>query len=347
MNREDVPPLSSTEDVARISVDAKTRLHSASHSEILAGYTSDIYFVRTIEILRSLGLADVPVVAEVFPGRDGICVGVEEVRYLLRDRDVRVHSLAEGDSFSAREVIMRIEGPYGRFGMYETVLLGMLAQPSGWATAARAIVTVAGEKPVYVFGARHVHPAVAPVMERAAIIGGMRGSACILGAKLVGQEPVGTMPHAFVLIVGDTVRAALAYHERMPARVPRLVLVDTFNDEAVEALRVAEALGSDLAAIRLDTPRERGSVTPDLVREVRARLDLAGHHKVQIFVSGGLTPERIPALSEAGADAFGVGSHVSAAQPIDMTMDLREVNGRPIAKRGRTPGRTPTPRLRP
>ena len=146
--------------------------------------------------------------------------------------------------------------------------------------------------------------------------------------------------------VGDTVRAATAYHERMPAGVPRLVLVDTFTDEAVEALRVAEALGRKLDAIRLDTPRERGSVTPDLVREVRARLTLAGHGNVQIFVSGGLTPERMQALSEAGADAFGVGSYVSAAPPIDMTMDLREINGRPIAKRGRTPGRTPTTRLR-
>ena len=343
----DIRPLSSIEDVGQLAIDAKNRLHSASHAEILAGYTSDIYFVRTLEILRALGLADVPVTAEIFPSRDGLCVGVEEVRYLLRDSGVRIESLAEGEPFSAREVIMRIEGPYARFGMYETVLLGMLAQPSGWATAARDVVTVAGKKPVYGFGARHVHPAVAPVMERAAMIGGTRGAACILGAKLAGQEPVGTMPHAFVLIVGDTVRAALAYHEQMPAGVPRLVLVDTFTDEAVEALRVAEALGSDLAAIRLDTPRERGGVTPDLIREVRARLDIAGHRNVQIFVSGGLTPERIAALSEAGADAFGVGSYVSAAPPIDMTMDLREVNGRPLAKRGRTPGRTPTSRLRP
>ncbi len=344
---DEVRRLSSIGDIGRLSVDAKNRLHSASHSEILAGYTTDVYFVRTLEILRSLGLADTPVLAEIFPSQDGVCVGVEEVRYLLRDSGVKIESLAEGERFSAREIIMRIEGPYARFGMFETVLLGMLAQPSGWATAAQEAVAAAGAKPAYVFGARHVHPAVAPVMERAALIAGMRGAACILGAKLAGQDPVGTMPHALVLIVGDTVRAALAFHEQTPARVPRLVLVDTFTDEAVEALRVAEALGPALAAVRLDTPKERGSVTPDLVREVRARLALAGRPGVQIFVSGGLTPERIRELAEAGADAFGVGSYVSGAPPIDMTMDLREVNGKPLAKRGRTPGRTPTARLRP
>lgn len=342
-----VTPLASLDEVRRLAVDSTARLHSATHEEILAGVTTDVYFVRTVEILRSLGLAQTPVVAEIFPSRGGVCAGVEEVRYLLRESGVRIEALPEGETFSAREVIMRIEGPYERFGMYETVLLGMLAHPSGWATAAREVAQAAGDKPAYVFGARHVHPAVAPVMERAALIGGMRGAACILGAKLAGQEPVGTMPHAFILIVGDTVRAAMAYHELMPPGVPRLVLVDTFTDEAVEALRVAEAMGRDLAAIRLDTPKERGSVTPDLVREVRARLDIAGFRHVKIFVSGGITPDRIPALAEAGADAFGVGSHISSAPPIDMTMDLREVNGRPLAKRGRIPGRTPTPRLRP
>lgn len=344
--RRRLTALSSLEEVRRLAVDPKNRLHSASHEEIFAGVTTDIYFVRTMEILRSLGLAETPVVAEIFPGRAGICAGVDEVRYLLRDAGVKIEALPEGEAFTAREIIMRIEGPYAQFGMFETVILGMLAHPSGWATAARQVVEAAGDVPVYAFGARHVHPAVAPVMERAAFLGGVRGAACILGAKLAGQEPVGTMPHALMLIVGDTVRAAQAYHELMPTGVPRLVLVDTFTDEAVEALRVADALGSDLDAVRLDTPRERGSVTPDLVREVRARLDLAGHARVKIFVSGGVAPERIPALIEAGADALGVGSYISAAPPNDMTMDLREVNGRPLAKRGRIPGRTPTPRLR-
>lgn len=337
---------SSLDDVGRYTADARHRLHSASHEEILAGATTDIYFVRTLEILRSLGLADTPVVAEIFANGEGVLVGVDEVRYLLRDSGTRIESLRDGETFSSREVVMRIEGPYARFGMYETVLLGMLAQPSGWATAARHVVAVAGDTPVYSFGARHVHPAVAPVMERAAIVGGMRGAACILGAKLAGQEPVGTMPHAFILLVGDTLRAATVYHELMPSGVPRLVLVDTFTDETVEAVRIAEAMGRDLSAIRLDTPRERGSVTPDLVHEVRARLALAGHPGIQIFVSGGVTPDRIPALIDAGASAFGVGSYVSGAPPIDMTMDLHEINGRPIAKRGRIPGRTPAPRLR-
>jgi nicotinate phosphoribosyltransferase len=40
-----------------------------------------------------------------------------------------------------------------------------------------------------------------------------------------------------------------------------------------------------------------------------------------------------------------VGSYISDAQPIDMTMDIKEVEGAPVAKRGRLPGVTDNPRL--
>ncbi len=44
------------------------------------------------------------------------------------------------------------------------------------------------------------------------------------------------------------------------------------------------------------------------------------------------------ALAEAGADSFGVGSYIARAPAIDMTMDLKEVHGKAVAKRGRIPG---------
>ena len=129
--------------------------------------------------------------------------------------------------------------------------------------------------------------------------------------------------------------------------MPRVSLVDTFKDEAEESLRVAAALGKKLQSVRLDTPHERGGVTLELVKEVRARLNQAGFNKVGIFVSGGFDPERIRLFNENGAPVagFGVGSYISGARPIDFTADLHEVDGKPVAKRGRIPGITPNPRL--
>jgi nicotinate phosphoribosyltransferase len=138
--------------------------------------------------------------------------------------------------------------------------------------------------------------------------------------------------------MGDTLALAKAYDAELPGNIGRIFLVDTFKDEAEETLRLAEALGQKLDAVRLDTPGERGGVTPDLVREVRYRLDAASFQYVKIVVSGGLTPARIAELSAAGADVFGVGSFIAHAPPIDMTMDLKEIDGHPIAKRGRLPG---------
>jgi nicotinate phosphoribosyltransferase len=318
---------------------------------VLSGDTADVYFARTLEILEKEGINPVATM-EVFANRDGFVCGIEEVTALLNrvlPADNRqVWALAAGEPITAKEVAVRITAPYRSYGLYETAICGILAHSSGWVTAARECVWAAGDIPITSFGARHVHPSVAGVMDYAAIVGGCQGCSSVAGARLAGIEPAGTMPHALIIVIGDTVEATLAFDKHMPPQVPRISLVDTFKDEPEESLRVAAALGKRLASVRLDTPGERGGVTADLVKEVRARLDQAGHGHVKIFVSGGLTPERISYFKEKGApvDGFGVGSYISGARPIDYTADLHQIDGKPIAKRGRIPGITENPRLK-
>jgi nicotinate phosphoribosyltransferase len=320
--------------------------------EILSGDSADVYFARAEAVLQREGL-DPVVTMEVFAREDGILCGIDEAKTLLATvladlSEVNVESLDDGDAFATKEVVLRIEARYRRFGLYETAILGMLAQSTGWATAARECVEVAAPQPVISFGARHVHPDITDVLDYAAIVGGCVGASTPAGARLAGLAPTGTMPHSLVLIFGDTVKAAEAFDRDLDPDVPRIVLIDTFKDEAEEALRVAAALGERLYGVRLDTPAERGRVTGDLVKEIRARLDQAGFGHVKITVSGGLNPERIRYFKELAApvDSFAVGSYISGAAPIDFTGDIKEIDGRPIAKRGRIPGRTESPRLR-
>ncbi|MBI2861868.1 MAG: nicotinate phosphoribosyltransferase [Chloroflexi bacterium] len=320
-----------------------------AYSEVLAGETADVYFHRTKLVLEREGLNPVASM-EVFPTAPGILCGMNEALRLLESvlpEGSEVWALSEGAPFVAKEVVLRIRAPYQSYCLYETAILGFLAQASGWATAARECVEAAGGKPVISFGARHVHPKVAAILDYAAIVGGCIGCSTPAGAKLAGVKATGTIPHAMVLVFGDTVQATLAFDRNMPQELPRIALVDTFKDEVEESLRVAEALGGKLYGVRLDTPMERGRVTPDLVKEVRAHLDLAGFSHVKIVVSGGLDPLRIRQFVESGApvDMFAAGSHVSAGGPIDFTADLKEIEGRPVAKRGRLPGIIPNPRL--
>jgi nicotinate phosphoribosyltransferase len=324
-------------------------------ADVLSGDTADVYFERARHILAAENLDPVATM-EIFPREDAILCGAEEALAYLReilgngkrfDVEPVVESLHDGVPVVRKEVVMRITARYSTFGLYETAILGILAQSTGWATAARRIVEAAAPIPVIGFGARHVHPSVADQMDYASVVGGCIGASTPAGARLAGLSPTGTMPHALILIFGDTVRAVEAFDRHIDPEVPRIALVDTFKDEAEEAVRVADALGKRLWGVRLDTPSERGRVTADLVKEVRARLDLAGHGHVQIVVSGGLDVDRIAYFKESGApvNSFAVGSAISDASPVDFTGDLKELDGRPIAKRGRIPGRTENPRL--
>ncbi len=317
----------------------------------LSGETADIYFPRTVEILKKEGINPIATM-EVFPRGAGILCGIEEVKTLLEkvlpEGNREVWALAEGKSFAKKEVVLRIKAPYQSYGTYETTYLGILAHCSGWATAARECVNVAQGIPVISFGARHVHPSVVGVMEYSAIVGGCSGCASTAGAELASMKPIGTIPHALIIILDSTATATLAFDKHMPSEAARIALVDTFEDEVRESVTVAKAMQGKLQGVRLDTPSERGRVTADLVKEVRAWLDLEGFKEVKIVVSGGLDPERIRYFIDEGApvDIFAVGSYISDARPIDFTADLHEVEGRPIAKRGRMPGITPNPRLK-
>jgi nicotinate phosphoribosyltransferase len=195
----------------------------------------------------------------------------------------------------------------------------------------------AGDKQVISFGARRMHPTIAPLIDRNAYIGGCDGVSVGLGAQLVGIEPSGTMPHALILIMGDTVSATKAFDEVIEPTVKRVSLIDTFNDEKIEALNVAGALGDRLYAIRLDTPSSRRGDFVEIMREVRWELDLRGYGHVKLFLSGGIDDMDIERYNVL-ADAYGIGTAISNAPVIDFSMDIVEVNGSPLAKRGKMSG---------
>ncbi|MCS7364544.1 MAG: nicotinate phosphoribosyltransferase [archaeon GB-1867-035] len=323
----------------------------ATEEEIKRGETTDVYFQRTRKILKTKKLDKVRVTAEITSGKLprewkwGVLCGIEEEAKLLEGYPINVYAMPEGSIFypisynGVREPVIVIEGPYEAFAHLETAILGLICQASGVATAAARIKKLANDKPVYAFGIRRMHPAIAPMLDRAAYIGGFNGVSGVLGAKLMGIKPAGTMPHALIIVFNDQVEAWKAFDEIMPPEVPRIALVDTFYDEKIEAIMAAEALKDRLFAVRLDTPSSRKGNFADIIREVRWELDIRGYKHVKIFVSGGINEENIENLIEAGADAFGVGTSVSNAPTIDFAMDIVEVEGKPNAKRGKMGGR--------
>ena len=317
---------------------------------VQVGDTADVSLHRGLTILRNEGINPV-VSVEFSPTGSGIVCGIQEVKALLQkvlpEGNREVWALEEGSQVAAWEVALRVTAPYGSFGLYETAICGILSHCTGWATASKECVTAAAGIPVISIGARHVHPSVAGVMDYAAMVGGCVSCSTPVGAKLAGATPTGAISPDVVLIMGDPTRAMQAFDKHMPQEVSRVAPVNVMKDETEESLDLARALRQRLRGVIIDSSQTLDEVSPHTVKEVRARLDLAGYSHVEIFISGGLDCERIKRFVEAGApvSAFEVGSHISHASPVEFRADIHEVDGKPMARRGRIPGATENARL--
>src|SRR5438105_7983540 len=320
----------------------KRPFHTASDAEIKSGEVSDVYFERTVEILRHRNdrkrvKAEVYVKSLPDDWQWGVLAGIHEAAALLEGVPVTVRAMDEGTLFGPYQPVLTLEGTYVEWARYETALLGLICQASGIATKAARCKKAAGERQVISFGARRMHPTLAPMIERNAFIGGCDGVAVMKSADLIDCDPMGTIPHALVLMVGDTVEALRAFHEVIDPKVRRVALIDTLQDEKFEAIRVAEALGDDLYAVRLDTPSSRRGDLYRIVEEVRSELSLRGFGHVKIITSGGIDEYEILRLNPVG-DGYGVGTSIANAPVVSFALDIMEIEGTPMAKRGKWSG---------
>ncbi len=325
----------------------------ATEKEIRTAAATDAYFLHTKKVLRKNNIES-RVVMEVFardvPYADnwGILTGVYEAAKLLEGLPVDVWAFDEGSVFLADkstamyEPLMTIEGRYSDFLEYENPLLGLLSSSTSVSTRAAKLRVAAGPRLLLSFGTRRIHPALAPLVERACYIAGFDGVSNVLGAKLLGIEPSGTMPHSLVQILGSQERAWRLFDEAVPVGIPRVALVDTFWDEKTESIKALEVLGPKLWGVRLDTPASRRGDFAKIVEEVRWELDIRGGKKVKIIASGRLDEETMARLNPL-VDGYGVGTAVAYPPVVDLSAKIVEVaNGDRMefrAKRGGLGGR--------
>lgn len=326
------------------------KLFIADEKDVRSGYTMDVYFERTKRILEAKGLAGTEVWAE-FTGSTlpdqwpwAVFCGLEEVLRLTEGMPITISAIPEGTIFRARSAnsvripLMSIHGAYTDFGVTETAILGMLCQPSGIATKAARIKIAAKGKNVFAFGNRRMHPAISGILDRSAYIGGCDAVSSRIGGDIIKVEPLGTTPHALMLTMGSNEAAFKAFDEIIEPEVPRIMLIDTFSDERMGAMDACRAV-KDLKGVRLDTPGSRRGNFKELINEVRWELDMNGYRDVGIIVSGGLDEKTVSDIADTCVTGFGVGTSISNAPTLDLSMDIVEKEGVPISKRGKFGGR--------
>jgi nicotinate phosphoribosyltransferase len=343
--------------------------------KIREGYYTDAYFNFTKQLLEERGQHP-RVTMQVFQKELAVLGGVDEAIAVLKQcsgrftpeggwcdgwAELEVHALQEGDEVAPWETVLTIEGDYSLFAHLETVYLGCLARRTRVMRNVREVVEAANGKPILFFPARHDHWLVQTGDGWAAHVAGAIGVSTDAQASWWGGRGVGTVPHALIAAYGgDTVAAARAFADRFWHEMNVVVLVDFENDSVRTSLEVADALGEKLWGVRLDTSdrmvdralwHELGDFRPTgvnerLVRRVRQALDAAGHGHVRIVASGGFDAHKIRSFESVGApvDAYGVGSSLIRGAN-DFTADVVLVEGKPIAKAGRS--YRPNPRLTP
>lgn len=336
------------------------KFNIVSEDKIKKGEASDIYFFRTQDILEKEDLYDTMVNAEVTVSglpenyQWGVFGGLRDTLELLEGLPIDMYTVPEGTIVKERDEngikipLLMIRGKYGPFAPYETPMLGFLSSGSGVATKAARIRKEAGrETPITYFGARRSHPSLIAFNGLYAYIGGFNGVSSPLAAKTIGEEPLGTMPHALLIVFramrGNHSEGWKAFNKWMAENVPRILLVDTFFDEVEESLEAVKAIGEDkIWGIRLDTPSTRRGDFESIISEVKWKLHSRGYKNIKIFCSGGVNEASVGKLKKAGAEGFGIGGAVADAPIIDYANDITAVkkNGewKPIAKRSRFDG---------
>lgn len=289
---------------------------------------------------ENIAVGDIEVEMQWFTRRMGktIVVGVDKALAMLRhctgyfdgDRFVDTSGKLEvwavhdgtivkydGDPMKIQPVI-KVRGRYRDFAMLETPTLGILTRSSRVATNVYETLVASRVKPVLFFPARfdvHEVQAADGYAYNIALQRFNKDHARELDAFVStdaqgdwwGGAGGGTVAHAAIAsFLGDTAEAMMAFSRILPARIPRIALVDFNNDSIEDTLRVLDAMFTKyreltdagqkdeaekykLYGVRLDTsgslrdvsvpplgdPALDLGVNPRLVFNVRSALDSA------------------------------------------------------------------------
>ena len=166
------------------------------------------------------------------------------------------------------ETLLRVVAPLPQAQWVETHLLASLAYPTLVASKAARIVTAAGGRSLFEFGARRGHGPLAGLLAaRSAMIAGFDGTSHVEAARRLGIPAVGTMAHSWIQSFPTEAEAFATFARIFPGNTT--LLVDTYD--TLEGVRLAAAIEPPVQAIRIDSgdlgcARQAGSRDPRRAR---------------------------------------------------------------------------------
>jgi nicotinate-nucleotide pyrophosphorylase (carboxylating) len=254
------------------------------------------------------GVAQQNVTAVLSADEGGIVVHTDEAAAAAADLGLAVHhQLAEGKPVQPRDEVLRVSGNPIQIAMAEERLVGLVAKPSGIATAASRFVDRAGGHFQIVSGAWKKLPFSQKGMIRSAITAGG-------AAPRIADWPFAYLDKNFVTMLGG-VRGALnavAAHPEL-ASYQRIIQVIDVDDACAAA-------GGGAHIVFVDTGRI------DDVSTVSRALRATGlRDRVRLAFGGGVQLADIDRLRGLDVDIVDIGRAIVDAPLLDMTFRVVDV----------------------
>ena len=317
---------------------------------ILVGDVGDIRHQRNAAVLRNNSL-NPNVAIEFYSSQNGIVAGLNEVKSLLDkvlpDTGCEIWALDEGEDIKKNDVVLRIIGPYGGFGLYEPSINGILSSCSGWATATKECVKNSGEIPILARVSKYVHPNVSELADYSSVIGGATQCSTNLGARISNTTTFDTMSDSLSMLFGDAVIAAKAYDSTLQPDIQRIFSIGAIESVNQEALKISDTLKEKTRGVELVIDKyNSGDV--HIINELKVRLDNAGYNYVEIYLSGNaINPDSIADLNENSVPVQGiiVEKYIGAASPLSFSSEIKQIDGSAVARNGKIPGLTNNTKL--
>lgn len=280
------PPLSIWEPVLRNAL-----------AEDLAGagdLTSNLVVPATAVARGAIVTRQVGVVA---------CLEISCAAFGLVDPGVVVEMLAaDGDGMGAGDPLARISGPARGVLAAERVVLNLLAQMSGVATATAAAVRAVAGTGARIVGTRKTVPGLRALQKYAIRCGGGANHRFgLYDAVLIKDNHIG--------VAGGVTATVAAAREGVGHLVRIEVEVDGMG-------QLEEALAAGADVVMLD------NMSPTKVREGVAMVD----GRAVVEVSGGIDLDNVAEYAAAGADILSLGWLTHSAPALDVGLDF-EIEG--------------------
>ncbi|GAA1515905.1 carboxylating nicotinate-nucleotide diphosphorylase [Brevibacterium permense] len=242
--------------------------------------------------------------AELRARDDGVLAGIEVFAraFALVDPNVTVDlAAADGDSFTAGQVLATVAGPARAVLQAERIALNFCQRMSGIATQTYAFVDAAAGR-ARIVDTRKTTPGLRAFEKHAVVCGGGHNHRFGLSDAVMAKDNHLAVLTGAGLSVAEAIRTARA-------RLPHTTRIEVEVDRLDQVPAVLDG-GADV--IMLD------NFTPAQLRDGVALID----GRAVVEASGNVTLETIPEIAATGVDVISSGALTHSVRAIDLGLDL-------------------------